>query len=96
MVMVIPIVITALAVVPKAMESGLDEFVIVNKKMRTCRLVDFVVSADYRVKKERWVPRPCQRTEKPMGHESDEDTNFNWRARYSHQRIRIGTEGLGN
>ena len=31
-----------------------------------------------------------------MEHESDIDTNRNWRAWYSHQRIDKGTGGLGN
>ena len=31
-----------------------------------------------------------------MEHESDGDTNSNWRARYSHQRIGSGTRGLEN
>ena len=31
-----------------------------------------------------------------MEHESDGDTNCNWHARHSHQRICIWTEGLGN
>ena len=35
-------------------------------------------------------------TEKTMGHESDGDTNCNWHARYSHQRIGTETGGLGN
>ena len=31
-----------------------------------------------------------------MEHESDSDTNFNWCAWYSHQRIGTGTGGLEN
>ena len=31
-----------------------------------------------------------------MEHESDGDTNCNWRARYGHQTIGTGTVGLGN
>ena len=31
-----------------------------------------------------------------MEHESDGDTNCNWRVRYCHQRIGSGTDGLGN
>ena len=30
-----------------------------------------------------------------MEHESDGDTNSNWCARYSHQKIGTGTGGLG-
>ena len=31
-----------------------------------------------------------------MDHESDSDTNCNWRAWYSHQKIGMGTGRLGN
>ena len=31
-----------------------------------------------------------------MEHENDSDNNCNMRTRYSHQRIRTGTVGLGN
>ena len=31
-----------------------------------------------------------------MEHESDDDTSYNWCARYNHQRIGTGTDGLGN
>ena len=31
-----------------------------------------------------------------MEHESDGDTNCNWQARYSHEKIGIGTGGFGN
>ena len=31
-----------------------------------------------------------------MEHESDDDTNCNWCARHSHQRIGIGISGIGN
>ena len=33
---------------------------------------------------------------KAMEHESDGDTNYYWRARYSHQQIGTGTIGVGN
>ena len=41
---------------------------IINKKERNCRIVDFIVPADHRVKskesvKERQIPGPCQRIE---------------------------------
>ena len=42
------------------------------------------------------MPEICKGTEKCMEHESDSDTNHNWNALYSHQRIGTGTEGLGN
>ena len=31
-----------------------------------------------------------------MDYESDSDTNCNWGARYSHQRVGTGNGGLGN
>ena len=31
-----------------------------------------------------------------MEHESNGDTNYNWRGQYSHYRISTGTGGLGN
>ena len=33
---------------------------------------------------------------KTMGYESDGDTNYYWRARYSYQRIVIGSKWPGN
>ena len=37
----------------------------------------------------------ARKLKKTMEHESDHDTNCNWRARYSHQRISQGTGRLG-
>ena len=31
-----------------------------------------------------------------MEQEGDDDTSYNWRARYSHQKIGLGTGRLGN
>ena len=42
------------------------------------------------------IPKPCLRTEKPIDHKSDGDTNCNWCAQYSYQRISISTGELGN
>ena len=61
--------------------------------------MEFSVSADHKVKRkgkdrDRYLDRA--RELKTMEHESDGDTNCNWRTRYSHQRIDTGTGGLGN
>ena len=37
-----------------------------------------------------------KQTNKPVEHESDADTNYNWCSRYSHQRIGTRTGRLGN
>ena len=70
------------------------------QKKRTCRMVDLAVLADHRVKlnegkKERYIPGPCKRMEKKtMECEGDSDTNCNWCAWYSHQRIGTETGGV--
>ena len=63
--------------------------------------MDFAISDDYRVKlKESKKKDKCQDLakdlKKTMTHESDGDTNCNWRARYSHQRIGTRAGRLGN
>ena len=63
--------------------------------------MDFAVPADHRVKlkesKKRYkyvdLAREPKRT---MGHENNDDTNCNWRTRYTHKRIGKETGGLGN
>ena len=48
------------------------------QKMWTCRF-GWPLSKTKIMRKERWVPRPCLRTEKKnKKHESDGKTNFNW------------------
>ena len=71
------------------------------KKKRTCRIVDFAVPADHRVKLKESEKRDeyldlARELKKTMEHESDGDINCKWRARYSHQRIGTETRGLGN
>ena len=58
-------------------------------KKRTCRIVDFAVPTDHRVKLIENEKREITE-KKTMEHESDNDTNCNWCAQYNHQRI--GTE----
>ena len=79
------------------------DLIIVNKREResTCRIVDFAVPADHRVKlkdsekKDKYLDLAWE-LKKTMEHESDVYTNCNWRSCYSHQRINKGTGGLGN
>ena len=77
------------------------DLVIVHKKTRTCRIVDFAVPTDRRIKlkeiekKNKYLDL-ARELKKTMKHESDGDTNCNWRARYTHQRIGTGTGGVGN
>ena len=78
-----------------------DHLVVVNRKKRTYRIVNFAISAWPYVKtegkrKEKKVRRRCERTEKTVEHESDGDTNCNCCSWYSHQRINKGTGWLGN
>ena len=72
--------------------------IIINKKKRTCRIVDFAVPADYRIKlKENEKKDKYQDlAKKTVEHEGDYYTNCDWCFWYSHQRILKGTEGLGN
>ena len=67
---------------------------IVNKEKRTSGIVDFAVSADLRVSEKRIKKSDFTRELKKLWHMSDGDTNCNWNARYSHQRIGTGTGRL--
>ena len=68
------------------------DLVIVNKKPRTCRIVDLAITADHRVKLKENEKRDkylglARELKKTIKHKSDGDTNCNRCARYSHQRI---------
>ena len=73
--------------------------VIVNKK-RTCRMVEFTVLADHRVKLKESEKRDNTWTLlenwKTIEQEGDSGINCNWLGWYSHQRIATGTGGLGS
>ena len=62
-----------------------------HNKRTTCRIDNFAVSADHRVKlkesEKRDKYQDIARELKIMEHESDGDTNCSCRTRYSHQRI---------
>ena len=74
---------------------------IVNKRKSACRIVDFTVPADCRVKlkeseKIDTYLNIASELKKTMEHENDNDTNCNWCVRYNHQRIDKGYEEFGN
>ena len=76
------------------------DLLIVNKK-GTCRIVDFAVQADHRVKikeneKKRQILRSCQRTKKVTEHEGNGDTNCNLSTWNDHQRLNKRAGGVGN
>ena len=64
------------------------DLIIINKTKRTCRIVDFAVSADHRVnlkeseKKDKYLDLARElkknKTKKTVKHESDDYTNCNW------------------
>ena len=64
--------------------------------------MDFAVPGDHRLKlkesekRDRYQDLARELRKKTMEHESDGDTNYNWGALYSYQKIDKGTGGLGN
>ena len=77
------------------------DLMIVNKKKRTCRIVDFAVSVDHKVKIKESKKRDqyidlARELKKTMKHEIDGDTNYGWCTWNNHQRINKGTGKLGN
>ena len=70
------------------------------KKKRTCKIVDFPVLTDHRVKlkesKKKYKFFDLTRNIKTMEHKSDNYTSYNWYSWYSHQKINKGTGGLGH
>ena len=73
----------------------------VNKKKRTCRIVDHADLADHRLKlkeiekKDKYLDLARELT-KTMEHESESDINSNWHAWYSHLRSFNGAGRLEN
>ena len=71
------------------------------KKLRTWKIVDFVVPADHRIKlkvnekKDKYLNLAWE-LKKTMEHEGDNYINSDWCFWYSHQRIIKGTGGHGN
>ena len=66
--------------------------------MRTCRIMDFAVPADHRVKLKASEKKinTLLGSWKTVEHKSNVYTNYNWCFWYSHRRIIKGTGGLGN
>ena len=59
------------------------DLIIINKKKKTCKIVDFAVLADYRIKLKEWEKRDkyldlARELKKTMEHEGDNYTNCDW------------------
>ena len=74
------------------------DLIIINKKKRTCRIVDFAILADHRVKlkENEKKDKYLNLARELKKHESDNYTNCDWCSWYSHQRLIKGTGELGN
>ena len=77
------------------------DLVIINRKKRTIRIMDFTVPADHSVKFKEIEKRDkyldlARELKKTMEHENDGDTYCNWCTCYSYQKIDKGTGVLGN
>ena len=74
------------------------DLIINNKKERTCRIVDFAVLADHKVKSENAKSKYLDpaRELKTVVHESEDYSSCNWCSWYNHRRIVSRTGGLGN
>ena len=65
------------------------DLIIVNKKKRTCKIVDFAVPADHRIKlkecekKDKYLDLARELKNKTMEHEGDDYAKRDWRIRYS-------------
>ena len=76
------------------------DLVIINKKI-TCRIVNFRVPADHRVKlkeseKENKYIDLARELKKTVEHKSNGYTNCRWCSWFSHQRVGARIGGLGN
>ena len=74
------------------------DFVIVTPPQtpRICRIIDFTVPADHKVKEIEERDKYQDMKEKTKEHLNDGSTNCNRRAGYSQLRIGKGTGGIGN
>ena len=72
------------------------------KNQKTCKIVDFAVPADHRLKfqesdmKDKFLDLVKELKKKTVEHESANYTNCNWYFWYSPRRIDTRTGGLGN
>ena len=80
------------------------DLIIINnkkKKKRICKIVDFAVPADHRIKlkecekKDKYLDL-ARELKKTMEHEGDNYANCDWCFWYNHQRIIKETGGLGS
>ena len=76
------------------------DLIIINKKKRNCKIVDFAVPADHRIKLKECEKKDkyfdlARGLKKTMEHEGGNCTNRDWCLWYSNQRIVKGTGGLG-
>ena len=77
------------------------DLIINKKKKRNCKIVDFAVPADHRIKLKECEKRDkyldvVRELKKTVEYESDNYTNRDWCFWYSYQRIIKGTRGDGN
>ena len=76
------------------------DLVVINKKERTCHLIDFAVPADHRVKlkkiekKDKYLDL-AREPKKNMEHEGESRTNYNWCPRNGSQRSGKKFERIG-
>ena len=82
--------------------AGRPDLIIINKKKKIiCKIVDFAVPADHRVKlkecekKDKYLDL-ARELKKAMEHESDEFTNCDWCFWHSNKRIIKGCGGFGS
>ena len=77
-----------------------DLIIINKKKKRTCKIVDFAVSANHREKLKESGRRISTSTllgiKKTVEHERDVYTKYDWCSWYNHQRINKGPREFGN
>ena len=79
------------------------DLIIINKKeKRICKITDFAVPVDHRIKlkecekKDKYLELARELKKKTMEHAGDNYTNCNWCVWNSNKRITKGTGGLGS
>ena len=83
------------------MSARRPDLMIISKKKRECKIVDFSVTTDHRVKlkesgkKDKYLEL-ARELKKTVEYDSDGYTNCNWSSWYSHRRINKGTGEFGN
>ena len=72
---------------PQSRSEETDLIIINKKKKRICKIVDFAVPADHRIKLKEYA----RELKKTVYHEGDNYTNCDWSFWYSNLRITKGT-----